>query len=130
MFTARAPVKTVVSDGAWAITFASGRAEFGKGAEKTLEELFSQLVIAGGTVVELHGHTDDSGEPRANQKLSEARAFAVKTWMETKSPANFPAGRIRVFAHGQANPLVPNGTPEGRAQNRRVQVVLGMTKPN
>ena len=49
----------------------------------------------------------------------------MKQWLEQQSPVNFPAGRVRVFAHGQTNPVAPNATPEGRAQNRRVEIVLG-----
>jgi outer membrane protein OmpA-like peptidoglycan-associated protein len=51
----------------------------------------------------------------------------VKNWLEQQSPVNFPAGRVRVFAHGPTNPVAPNSTPEGRAQNRRVEIVLGTT---
>ncbi len=58
-------------------------------------------------------------------QLSEDRAFAVKTWLEQQSPANFPQGRVRVFAHGPTQPLAPNTTPDGRAKNRRVEIVLG-----
>jgi OmpA-OmpF porin, OOP family len=47
--------------------------------------------------------------------------------MQQRSPVNFPEGRIRVFAHGQLNPITPNTTLEGRAQNRRVEIVLGTT---
>ena len=57
--------------------------------------------------------------------MSEARAFAVQQWLQKKFPINFPAGRVRVFAHGQQNPVAPNATPDGRARNRRVEVVLG-----
>ncbi|MBI5546943.1 MAG: OmpA family protein, partial [Deltaproteobacteria bacterium] len=73
-------------------------------------------------------HTDSSGDPHANLALSEARAFAVKEWMEQRSPAQFPPGRVRVFAHGQENPVAQNLTPDGRAKNRRVEVVLGTTQ--
>ena len=52
---------------------------------------------------------------------------AVKQWLEKQSPVNFPKGRIRIFAHGQMNPVAPNSTPQGRALNRRVEVVLGTT---
>jgi outer membrane protein OmpA-like peptidoglycan-associated protein len=48
----------------------------------------------------------------------------VKSWLEGKAPASFPQGRVRVFAHGQENPTAPNTTPEGRAQNRRVDLVV------
>lgn len=127
-FEASEPVKRVVSNGSWNIGFESGKATFTPGARNTLEALFDQLVIAGGTAVEIHGHTDSQGDARANQALSEARAFAVKRYLEQRSPANFPEGRVRVFAHGEENPIAPNATAEGRAQNRRVQIVMGTTR--
>jgi len=57
--------------------------------------------------------------------LSEERAFAVKNWLEKKSPNNFPQGRTRVFAHGQSQPLAPNSSNENKAKNRRVTIVMG-----
>jgi len=60
-------------------------------------------------------------------KLSEDRAFSVKRWLEKQAPVNFPKGRIRIFAHGQMNPVASNSTEAGRALNRRVEVVLGTT---
>ena len=65
-------------------------------------------------------------------KLSEERAFAVKKWLEKQSPTNFPEGRVKVFAHGQTEPVAPNTTAEGRAKNRRVEIVLGTSaaEPN
>ena len=90
-----------------------------------LNDLARDLLVASGTAVEIHGHTDNLGSLEANQRLSEERAFAVKQWLESQSSVNFPAGRIRVFSHGSTNPLAPNSAPEGRAQNRRVDVVLG-----
>ena len=128
VFTAKAPVQKVVSQGAWAIAFETGRATFTKEAAGELARLLDQLVLAGGAAVEIHGHTDSVGEAHANQALSEARAFAVKRWLEQQSQANFSEGRVRVFAHGQQNPIAPNTTPEGRAMNRRVQIVLGTTR--
>ena len=84
-------------------------------------------MIASGTTVEIHGHTDNAGSPESNMQLSEDRAFAVKAWLEKAAPANFPEGRIKVFAHGQTNPLTSNATAEGKAKNRRVEIVLGAT---
>ena len=120
-------VQTVVSRRAWQITFETGKAAFTPGAQRDLEQLLRDLLVAGGTVVEVHGHTDSVGIREANQTLSEERAFTVKRWLEQQSPVNFPSGRVRVFAHGQENPVAPNSTPEGRAQNRRVEIVLGTT---
>ena len=87
-------------------------------------QLSRDLLIAGGTIVEVHGHTDNAGDPRKSMPLSEARAFAVKKYLERLSPLNFPAGRIQTFAHGESQPLVPNTTPQNRARNRRVEIVL------
>jgi outer membrane protein OmpA-like peptidoglycan-associated protein len=126
-FAAAEPLRKVVSRGAWTIAFAPGSAQFAESSKAELDALFDTLVIANGAAVEVHGHTDSQGDPKVNLSLSEARAFAVKQYLEARSTANFPQGRVRVFAHGPQNPVAPNGTPEGRAQNRRVEIVLGTT---
>ena len=126
-FEAGQRVQQVVSRRAWHINFESGQAAFTSQAQKELEQLLRDLLVASGTAVEVHGHTDSQGNPQANMQLSEDRAFAVKNWLERQSSVNFPSGRIRVFAHGQENPVASNSSPEGRAQNRRVEIVLGTT---
>jgi OOP family OmpA-OmpF porin len=126
-FAASTPVGRVVSSRSWHIGFDTGKATFSGGAQADLEQLLRDLLVASATVVEVHGHTDSLGDPRKNMQLSEERAFAVKQWLEQRSPVNFPEGRIRVFAHGQEHPLAPNSTAEGRAKNRRVDIVLGTT---
>ncbi len=124
-FEATDSVEQVVSRRAWDITFRSGSADFTPEATEDLTTLLDDLVIAGGTLVEVHGHTDNQGSVDKNLQLSEDRAFAVKKWLETQAPVNFPSGRVKVFAHGSTEPLEPNGTPEGRAANRRVEIVIG-----
>lgn len=126
-FNKKAPMKHVVSRKAWYIHFAPGKATFSPGAQQLLEKLSRELVVAGGTVVEIHGHTDNQGDPRKSMPLSEARAFAVKQWLEKRHPVNFPSGRVRVFAHGESQPIAPNTTDQGRARNRRVEIVIGTT---
>ena len=126
-FEGSAPVRDVVSRRAWQINFDTGRSTFTGSTERELQQLLNDLLVAGGTAVEIHGHTDNVGNPQSNMNLSEERAFAVKDWLERQSPVNFPEGRIRVFAHGQENPVAPNSTEQGRARNRRVEVVLGTT---
>jgi outer membrane protein OmpA-like peptidoglycan-associated protein len=115
---------TVVSRKSWNIPFASGLAEFSPGARRVLEKLRQDLLVASGTGIEVHGHTDNVGNPQLNMKLSEDRAFAVQRWLEKNFPYNFPEGRIQVFAHGSQNPKKPNSTEAGRAANRRVDVIL------
>ena len=120
-------ITEVVSRKAWDIQFNTGSAEFTPQTHDTLKTLLADLVVAGGTLVEIHGHTDDQGSPDGNMKLSESRAFAVKSWLEKQSATNFPEGRVKVFAHGQIEPVAPNSTNEGRAKNRRVVIVMGTT---
>lgn len=126
-FVKSQPVKTVVSRRTWNIPFESGKATFSPSARRDLERLRQDLLVASGVAVEIHGHTDNVGNPQGNLDLSEARAFAVQRWLEKQFPVNFPAGRVRVFAHGQQNPVAPNASQAGRAKNRRVEVVLGTT---
>lgn len=106
------------------IPFNTGQATFAPLAGAQLQKLQRQLLIASNTTVEVHGHTDNVGSPDKNMQLSEARAFAVKNWLEKKFPLNFPKGRISVYAKGQTNPIAPNSTNQGRAANRRVEIIL------
>jgi outer membrane protein OmpA-like peptidoglycan-associated protein len=126
-FSAAEPVRNVVSRKAWNINFQTGSAKLTPEAERQMQQLLRDLLVANAAVVEVHGHTDNAGSAQANMALSESRAFAVKQWLEQQSPANFPEGRVRVFSHGQQNPIVPNSTDAGRARNRRVEIVIGTT---
>jgi len=118
-------VTKVISKKSWDIQFQSGSAKFTPATTATLESLLKDLVIAGGAAIEIHGHTDNQGAPDKNMQLSEDRAFAVKAWLEGKSATNFPEGRIKVFAHGQTQPLASNSSNDGRGKNRRVEIILG-----
>ncbi len=118
-------VKTVVSRKSWDIQFMMGSAGFTKETTATLEQLLNDLVVASGTLIEIHGHTDNVGTVESNLRLSEDRAFAVKKWLEAKAPSSFPEGRVKVIPHGQSEPVESNNTPDGRTKNRRVVIVLG-----
>ena len=124
-FAADQKVANVVSRRAWDIQFNTGSADFTAQTQGELKALLNELVVASGTIVEIHGHTDNAGAADANMKLSEDRAFAVKAWLEKQAPSSFPEGRVKVVAHGQTEPVAPNSTPDGRAKNRRVVIVLG-----
>jgi outer membrane protein OmpA-like peptidoglycan-associated protein len=115
---------SVLSRRTWNIPFNSGRATFSPGAARDLERMRRDLLIASGATVEIHGHTDNVGDPAANMSLSEARAFAVQNWLRARGAASFGPGRIQVFAHGSTQPVAPNTSNAGRAQNRRVEIVL------
>jgi outer membrane protein OmpA-like peptidoglycan-associated protein len=71
--------------------------------------------------IEIQGHTDDSGTPEYNLKLSTDRANAVKDVFVRNG---VEASRLSAHGYGQDKPLVPNTSPKNRAKNRRVQLVI------
>ncbi|MGY6741690.1 MAG: OmpA family protein [Cecembia sp.] len=68
----------------------------------------------------VEGHTDNTGSEGLNQTLSEARAKAV---MEEMINMGIAASRLSSVGHGQSTPVASNDSPEGRAENRRVEFV-------
>ena len=72
--------------------------------------------------VTLEGHTDSTGSAQKNQELSQQRAEAVKTYLVANK--TLPENRIRATGYGPDRPLAPNTTPEGRAINRRIDVLI------
>lgn len=68
----------------------------------------------------VEGHTDSDGSVDLNQTLSEARAKAV---MDQMIELGISPSRLTSSGHGQINPIATNDTPEGKAQNRRVEFV-------
>jgi outer membrane protein OmpA-like peptidoglycan-associated protein len=71
------------------------------------------------TTVDVIGHTDSDGSPEYNMDLSSRRAAAVAGVLLEEGVAPF---RVRSFGRGEEQPVATNLTPEGRAQNRRVEV--------
>ena len=68
----------------------------------------------------VQGHTDNAGKPAHNQELSEGRARAV---VASLTQAGIAASRLQAAGFGQTKPLADNATEEGKAQNRRVELV-------
>ncbi|MEN8132419.1 MAG: OmpA family protein [Pseudomonadota bacterium] len=92
--------------------------------EKNREDAREQLKRA--TYIEVIGHTDDVGDDDYNQDLSEQRAAVVTKYL---IGAGVPAYKIGTVGAGEKMPIASNSTDEGRAENRRVEVlVLGRTK--
>lgn len=131
-FSAEDKVVSVVSRKAVHINFETGKATFTAEALEQLEKIFNDVVITG-LYVEVAGHTDNSGSKEVNMNLSRARANAVRSYLEKKSPEHFrvvngKSQRIRVSYFGPDKPVASNTTEEGKAQNRRVEIVLGSTE--
>jgi outer membrane protein OmpA-like peptidoglycan-associated protein len=69
--------------------------------------------------LEVQGHTDNVGGDDYNQKLSDSRANAVLEWLRAKGIA---ADRLTAHGYGLQVPIADNGSDEGRAKNRRVEI--------
>jgi outer membrane protein OmpA-like peptidoglycan-associated protein len=114
----------VVSSRSYAITFDTGKATLTPEGVRLLSEIKDNIAITS-LYIQIDGYTDNTGSDLKNKALSEARAAAVRNFLQTKAPANFPDTRFtRVVGHGAADPVASNATSEGRAANRRVKVSL------
>lgn len=72
-------------------------------------------------LVEIQGHTDNTGGREHNQKLSDARANSVREWLVK---AGVAPGRLQAKGYGQDKPLAPNVTDANKTKNRRVQFII------
>lgn len=111
-----------VSSKSYQIQFETGSAVIKSSSYGVLDEILKSSVVAEGLKVGVYGHTDNVGNPASNQSLSEERARSVKNYLESKGIA---ANRIEAKGFGQTQPIADNNTATGKAQNRRVQIVLG-----
>ena len=94
-----------------------------------LKELGDSIQAKGATVVDIDiiGHTDSTGPAEYNQGLSERRAQAVADFITSES--DIDPSIIDVSGEGENNPIASNDTREGRAENRRVDINVGVSKP-
>jgi outer membrane protein OmpA-like peptidoglycan-associated protein/ABC-type nitrate/sulfonate/bicarbonate transport system substrate-binding protein len=85
------------------------------------QQILPQLEIAGGMAVRVEGNTDSIGERGANQTLSEKRAGAIVEYLISRG---VPRTRVVARGNGSGKPVAPNATAEGRALNRRTDVLF------
>jgi len=103
------------------ITFKSDSAELDPSFYKVLNSVNLVLKKYNKTVVEVAGHTDSTGAPEYNQKLSERRANSVAQYLESQGLAS---NRVVTVGAGETRPVADNSTPQGRQANRRVELTL------
>ena len=89
----------------------------------TLKEIGEMLKEHADLKLTIEGHTDNVGNAAANQALAEKRAAAVKAFLVGSYGVD--ASRLQTAGFGDQKPVAPNTTPEGRQQNRRVELVKG-----
>lgn len=86
-----------------------------------LDKLAKLAKDCGGVVIEVHGHTDNTGKPTSNKTLSDLRAKAVVTYL---TRAGVPLSKLKAVGLGEGKPVGDNSTVEGRRQNRRIEFVV------
>jgi outer membrane protein OmpA-like peptidoglycan-associated protein len=103
------------------VLFDTGQATLKPGADLALNRLAGYLQANPNTRILIEGHTDNRGSEDYNQALSERRAQAVATGLESRGVSG---DQLQPLGRGKGYPVASNGTPEGRQQNRRVEIVF------
>ncbi|MCA3435774.1 MAG: OmpA family protein [Rhodobacter sp.] len=106
------------------ILFATNSAALRPDLLRDLDALATNLLNYPDSTIEIVGHTDNTGTAALNQDLSQRRAGAVADKLRT---AGVPSRRIVAIGRGEDFPVASNLTPEGRALNRRVEMVIRPT---
>jgi len=101
------------------LNFSRGRSVIATSSYAGLDDFSEWLKARPNAIVQLEGHTDFQGNAEANMQLSQDRVDAVKDYLIKKG---IKKTRMRTKAFGGTQPTTRDRTPEGRAQNRRVEV--------
>jgi OOP family OmpA-OmpF porin len=101
------------------IYFETGKASINTAFSTDLEKLVRFLKDNPATRLEIQGHTDNTGSMLINNKLSQARAESIVTYL---SGNGIDRNRLLAKGYGPTRPLISNDTPENRAKNRRVEM--------
>lgn len=104
------------------IEFDSSAATIKPESQPLIDALATALAPCAGTLVEVQGHTDLTGDDAANMKLSQDRAAAVVAALTAR---NVPAARLSAKGYGETRPLRPGRSPAALAANRRIEFAVG-----
>ncbi|WP_274584971.1 OmpA family protein [Neisseria leonii] len=106
------------------VTFATNSATLNNTAVISLNSAAETLVQYPETTITIVGHTDNTGSLSINQPLSERRAQAVAAYLTQRGVA---ASRLSTVGYADSRPVAANDTEAGRAQNRRVEILINPT---
>jgi outer membrane protein OmpA-like peptidoglycan-associated protein len=101
--------------------FVSGQTRISPSASTKLKALADVLRAHPELAFEIRGHTDSFGSEEVHLRLSEQRATAVGDYLLEQG---LPASAVSARGFGKSQPVTTNDTPAGRAQNRRVEIVI------
>jgi outer membrane protein OmpA-like peptidoglycan-associated protein len=104
-----------------AVLFTSGKWELLEAAQIKLNEVAEALKSQTGHDIVIEGHTDSQGNAASNMELSQKRADAVRDYLVKRG---IDSARIKGQGIGQTRPIADNTSPEGRANNRRVEIIV------
>ncbi len=103
------------------ITFATDSFVVRPDLQRDLRAVAGNLQAYPNSTIQVVGHTDSDGDAGYNQSLSERRANAVADVLYS---AGVPFNRVQTFGRGETQPVASNLNPQGKAQNRRVEIVI------
>jgi outer membrane protein OmpA-like peptidoglycan-associated protein len=103
------------------VLFDSGSATLTATAREKLARVGGVLAAQPDLHITVEGHTDNVGNAEQNQRLSERRASAVLSYLVGEK---IPLTAVDTAAVGETRPIAPNDTPEGRRENRRVEIIV------
>jgi outer membrane protein OmpA-like peptidoglycan-associated protein len=103
------------------VLFDTGQYTLRPGAREKLAKISGIILAHPGLKIAVEGHTDSVGGEAYNMKLSENRANAVRSYLVSQG---LDSGIVMAQGFGKTRPVADNGTPTGRQQNRRVEMVV------
>jgi outer membrane protein OmpA-like peptidoglycan-associated protein len=104
------------------VLFVTGKSELLPSAQDQLGQVAKALLDQGEiNPIVVEGYTDSVGSDANNLKLSQSRAEAVRAFLVSKG---LPGDKLTANGRGKSNPVASNDTPDGRANNRRVEIVV------
>jgi len=103
------------------IYFKSNEARVEKKYYPMLDDLVNVLKTNPDTFIEIVGYTDNQEKTTTSQELGKIRADNVTAYLQSQG---IPLSRMHSFSRGEASPQATNGTPQGRKENRRVEIKL------
>jgi outer membrane protein OmpA-like peptidoglycan-associated protein len=107
------------------VLFTSNKADLLPGAQLKLNDVADALLKQDeSSKIVIEGHTDSQGSAALNQDLSQRRAEGVRAYLVSRG---IPGDRLTAQGFGPSRPIADNGTAEGRANNRRVEIVIPPT---
>lgn len=107
------------------VLFASGKSALLPGAQQSLDQIAEALKSQDAKLL-VEGHTDSRGSEQTNLMLSKARADAVGSYLISRG---IPSERVSTQGIGPSRPVADNASPEGRANNRRVEIIVQNQEP-